>query len=71
MAATPIATRRDPNGEAAQLGRDLGDAGAPTLVGLVSGAGGLAAGLVALGAPLLVATAAAFAPAGRASTSSD
>jgi MFS family permease len=72
---TPIAyatlAARTPQAElgrtmgAAELGRELGDAGAPTLVGLVSSTAGLAAGLVALGVALLGATAAALAPSGR------
>src|SRR5205823_4311156 len=56
---------------AAELGRELGDAGAPTLVGLVSSSAGLGPGLVALGVALLGATAAALAPARRSSARSD
>jgi MFS family permease len=68
--ATPIAfatlTARTPAAElgttmgAAELGRELGDAGAPALVGAVSGIAGLGPGLIALGVVLLGATAAAL-----------
>ena len=74
--ATPVAyatlAARTPQAEmgrtmgAAELGRELGDAGAPTLVGLASSAGGIAAGLMALGVVLLGATISAIAPPPRA-----
>ena len=73
--ATPVAfatlAARSPDAElgrtmgAAEMGRELGDAGAPALVGLVAGAGGLPAGLAALGVAFALATAAALTPSGR------
>jgi len=73
--ATPVAfatlAARTPDAElgrtmgAAELGRELGDAGAPALVGLVAVGGGLPAGLAALGVAFALATAAALVPSGR------
>jgi DHA1 family tetracycline resistance protein-like MFS transporter len=70
--ATPVAfatlAARTPDADlgrtmgAAEMGRELGDAGAPALVGLVAGGGGLPAGLAALGVAFAVSTAAALVP---------
>jgi MFS family permease len=70
--ATPVAfatlAARTPDADlgrtmgAAEMGRELGDAGAPALVGLVAAGGGLPVGLAALGIAFAVATGAALVP---------
>jgi MFS family permease len=70
VAYATLAARTDPaelgrTMGAAELGRELSDAGAPTVVGIASAAGGSGVGLLALGLGLLLATVVALIPTGR------